>query len=165
MENIERDALKAKLDVTHAQETLSILKDEANKEHVKHNEEILRLAQELIAANEKIEHLYKDVHQQNKILAKPLKELLTEYELLKKSNEEQQAIIVMWMLSQRAMKCVAFDLANSLGFSTTEVSDRAIDCANKILKDKNSFNGTILDPNMELFEKHKDFLLEKFKQK
>ena len=57
----------------------------------------------------------------NELLAKPLNEILADRERFKESAAAWDAFGAMWMLSQRAMKRVALDLAAQLGVSDDEV--------------------------------------------
>ncbi len=55
----------------------------------------------------------------------------------------------MWMLSQRAMKRVALDLAAQQGVSEEEVVARALDLANEVLNgDGVDLGGAIAEPQM-----------------
>ena len=71
----------------------------------------------------------------------------------------------MWMLSQRAMRRVALNLAAQQGVSEAEVVARAMALANEVLNgDGVDLGGTIAAPQMEHIARHKPFLRKQFRQ-
>lgn len=70
----------------------------------------------------------------------------------------------MWMLSQRAMRRVALDLATAQGISEAEVVARALRYANEVLNgDEENLGGTIAQAQMAHIARHKPFLRKQFK--
>jgi hypothetical protein len=71
----------------------------------------------------------------------------------------------MWVLSQRAMRRVAMDLAAQQGVSETEVVARAMQCANEVLNgDGVDLGGTIAAAQMEHIARHRPYLRKQFRQ-
>ena len=79
------------------------------------------------------EALQAKVDDLQEILAKPLSEILDEREKFKDAVAAWDAFGAMWMLSQRAMRRVALDLATQQGVSEQEVVARAMRYANDVL--------------------------------
>ena len=99
------------------------------------------------------------------ILAKPLSEILADREKSQDAAAAWDAFGAMWMLSQRAMRRVALDLAAQLGVSEQEVVARAMAHANGVLNgDGEDLGGTIAAPQMAHIARHKPFLRQKFRQ-
>ncbi|HWT20345.1 MAG TPA: hypothetical protein VN280_15625, partial [Variovorax sp.] len=71
----------------------------------------------------------------------------------------------MWMLSQRAMRRVALDLAAQLGVSEEEVVARAMDHANAVLNGagENDLGGTVAPAQMAHIARHRGFLRGQFR--
>ncbi|MDD2547441.1 MAG: hypothetical protein PHI55_14335, partial [Burkholderiaceae bacterium] len=71
----------------------------------------------------------------------------------------------MWMLSQRAMRRVALDLAASQGVSEAEVVARAMAWARQVLNTEDEdLGGTIAPAQLEHIARHKPFLRKQFRQ-
>ena len=71
----------------------------------------------------------------------------------------------MWMLSQRAMRRVALDLAGQRGVSESDVVARAMQHANEVLNgDGENLGGTIAEPQMAHIARHRAFLRKQFRQ-
>ena len=69
------------------------------------------------------------------------------------------------MLSQRAMKRVALDLAARQGVGEEEVVARALDFANDVLNgDGVDLGGTIAEPQMAHIARHRAFLRKQFRR-
>ncbi len=100
----------------------------------------------------------------NELLAKPLSEILAERDRFKEAAAAWDAFGAMWMLSQRAMKRVALDLANQQGVSPEEVVARALVHANEVLNgDAVDLDGTIAQAQMEHIGRHRAFLRKQFR--
>lgn len=100
----------------------------------------------------------------NEILAKPLNEILADRDRFKESVAAWDAFGAMWMLSQRAMKSVALELAAQQGISEQEVVARAMARANEVLNgDEVDLGGTIAAPQMAHIARHKPFLRKQFR--
>ena len=70
----------------------------------------------------------------------------------------------MWMLSQRAMRRVAVDLATAQGVSEAEVVARALRYANEVLNgDEENLGGTLAPAQMAHIARHKPFLRKQFR--
>lgn len=109
--------------------------------------------------------LQAQVEELKEILAKPLSEILAEREKSQDAAAAWDAFGAMWMLSQRAMRRVALDLAAQLGVSEQEVVARAMQHANAVLNgDGENLGGTIAAPQMAHIARHKPFLRQKFRQ-
>ncbi len=99
------------------------------------------------------------------ILAKPLDAILADREKAQESAAAWDAFGAMWMLSQRAMRRVALDLAAQLGVSESDVVARAMQHANEVLNgDGVDLGGTIAAPQMEHIARHRAFLRKQFRQ-
>ena len=71
----------------------------------------------------------------------------------------------MWMLSQRAMKRVALDLAAEQGVSDEDVVARALAYANQVLNvEEEDLGGTIAAAQLVHIARHKAFLRKQFRQ-
>ena len=79
---------------------------------------------------ERAEHLQEQVDRLQAILAKPLNEILADREKSQEAAAAWESFGAMWMLSQRAMRRVALELATAQGVTETEVVARAMrfDC-------------------------------------
>ena len=114
---------------------------------------------------ERAESLEAQVKGLKEILAKPLNEILSDREKAQDAAAAWDAFGAMWMLSQRAMRRVAVDLAAQLGVSESDVVARAMAHANDVLNgDGVDLGGTIAEPQMAHIARHKPFLRQKFRQ-
>jgi hypothetical protein len=99
------------------------------------------------------------------ILAKPLSEILAAREKFKDAAAAWDAFGAMWMLSQRAMKRVALDLAALQGVGDDEVVARALAYADDVLNgDGVDLGGTIAPAQMAHIARHRPFLRKQFRQ-
>jgi hypothetical protein len=110
------------------------------------------------ALNEKLDAL-------NEILAKPLSEILADREKSEEAALAWDRFGAMWMLSQRAMRRVALDLAAQLGVSEEEVVARAMTNANAVLNgaDEVDLDGTIAPAQLQHIARHRNFLRKQFR--
>lgn len=110
------------------------------------------------ALTEKIEAL-------DAVLAKPLVEILADREKAEEAALAWDRFGAMWMLSQRAMRRVALDLAAQLGVSEEEVVARAMANANAVLNgaDEVDLGGTIAPAQMQHIARHRNFLRKQFR--
>ena len=98
------------------------------------------------------------------LLAKPLKDILAERDKFKESAAAWDAFGAMWMLSQRAMRRVAMDLAAQLGVSEADVVTRALEHANRVLNTEDEdLGGTIAPAQLAHIARHKPFLRKQFR--
>ena len=100
----------------------------------------------------------------NELLAKPLNEILAERDRFKEAAAAWDAFGAMWVLSQRAMKRVALDLAVQQGIGPDKVVARALAHANEVLNgDAVDLGGTIAEAQMEHIGRHRAFLRKQFR--
>ncbi|WPH13812.1 hypothetical protein [Variovorax paradoxus] len=99
------------------------------------------------------------------VLAKPLAEILAEREKADEAALAWDRFGAMWMLSQRAMRRVALDLAAQLGLSEEEVVARAMGHANAVLNgaDEVDLGGTIAPAQLQHIARHRAFLRNQFR--
>ena len=99
------------------------------------------------------------------VLAKPLAEILAEREKADEAALAWDRFGAMWMLSQRAMRRVALDLAAQLGVSEEEVVARAMTHANAVLNgaDEVDLGGTIAPAQLQHIARHRNFLRNQFR--
>ena len=113
---------------------------------------------------ERAENLQERVDSLQEILAKPLNEILAEREKSQEAAAAWDAFGAMWMLSQRAMRRVAVELAAAQGVTEAEVVARALRYANEVLNgDGENLGGTIVEAQMAHIERHKPFLRKQFR--
>jgi hypothetical protein len=98
------------------------------------------------------------------VLAKPLSEILADHQKLQDAAAAWDRFGAMWMLSQRAMRRVAMDLAAAQGVSEAEVVARALAHANAVLNgDGEDLGGSIAEAQMAHIARHKPFLRKQFR--
>ena len=113
---------------------------------------------------ERAESLQEQVDSLQAILAKPLNEILADREKSQEAAVAWESFGAMWMLSQRAMRRVALELATAQGVTETEVVARAMRYANEVLNgDGENLGGTIAEAQMAHIERHKPFLRKQFR--
>ena len=113
---------------------------------------------------ERAESLQERVDGLQEILAKPLSEILADREKSQEAAAAWDAFGAMWMLSQRAMRRVAVELAAAQGVTEAEVVARALRYANEVLNgDGENLGGTIVEAQMAHIERHKPFLRKQFR--
>ena len=114
---------------------------------------------------ERAEDLQTQIDGLQAILAKPLNEILADREKAQDAAAAWDSFGAMWMLSQRAMRRVALDLAAQLEISESEVVARAMQHANEVLNgDGVDLGGTIAAPQLEHIARHRAFLRKQFRQ-
>ena len=102
-------------------------------------------AAEALQREAQFEALKAQVDALQEVLAKPLSEILADRDKFKEAAAAWDAFGAMWMLSQRAMKRVALDLAAQQGVSDEEVVARALAHANLVDQFPDVANGGIDD--------------------
>jgi len=113
---------------------------------------------------ERAQHLQEQVDGLQAILAKPLNEILADREKAQEAAAAWDAFGAMWMLSQRAMRQVALDLAEVQGVTEAEVVARAMRYANAVLNaEDENLGGTIAPAQMAHIARHKPFLRKQFR--
>lgn len=99
------------------------------------------------------------------LLAKSLNEILGDREKALEAAGAWDAFGAMWMLSQRAMRRVAVDLAAQQGVSEAEVVACAMAHANAVLNTENeTLGGSIAPAQLAHIARHKPYLRKQFRQ-
>jgi hypothetical protein len=119
----------------------------------------------LLAANAQKDAMAEQLDALNELLAKPLSEILAERDRFREAAAAWDAFGAMWMLSQRAMKRVALDLAAQQGVSEQEVVARALSHANEVLNgDAVDLGGTLAEAQLAHIARHRAALRKQFRQ-
>jgi len=119
----------------------------------------------LLAANAQKDAMAEQLDALNELLAKPLSEILAERDRFREAAAAWDAFGAMWMLSQRAMKRVALDLAAQQGVSEQEVVSRALSHANEVLNgDAIDLGGTLAEAQLAHIARHRAALRKQFRQ-
>ncbi len=121
-------------------------------------------AAEALQREAQLEALKAKVEGLQEILAKPLNDILAEYDKFKEVAAAWDSFGAMWMLSQRAMRRVAMDLAATQGVSEEEVVARAMAYANQVLNTGDEdLGGSIAPAQLAHIARHKAFLRKQFR--
>ncbi|MDP4076419.1 hypothetical protein [Acidovorax sp. A1169] len=121
-------------------------------------------AAEALQREVQFEALQAKVEELQEILAKPLTEILADREKFKEAAAAWDSFGAMWMLSQRAMKRVALDLAAQQGVSEEEVVARAMRHATDVLNgDGENLGGTIAEAQLAHIARHRPLLRKQFR--
>ena len=111
-----------------------------------------------------LETLQEQMEALQEVLAKPLKDILAEHAHSQKTAAAWEAFGAMWMLSQRAMRRVAMELAAQQGVSEDEVVARALRYANAVLNTEDEdLGGTLAPAQLAHIARHKPMLRKQFK--
>ncbi len=98
------------------------------------------------------------------LLAKPLNEILAERDKALEAADAWDAFGAMWVLSQRAMRRVAMDLAAQQGVAEADVVARAMQYANAVLNTEDeTLGGSIAPAQLAHIGRHKAFLRKQFR--
>ncbi len=118
----------------------------------------------LVAAQARNDTLLAQMAELNALLARPLNDILAERDKFKDAAAAWDAFGAMWMLSQRAMKRVAIDLAAAQGVSEADVVARALAHANAVLNgDAEDLGGTLAETQLEHIARHRALLRKQFR--
>lgn len=99
------------------------------------------------------------------LLAKPLNEILADRDKALEAASAWDAFGAMWMLSQRAMRRVAMDLAAQQGVSEAEVVARAMQHANAVLNTEDeTLGGSMAPAQLAHIARHRPYLRKQFRQ-
>ena len=121
-------------------------------------------AAEALQREAQFEALQAKVEGLQEILAKPLADILAEHDKFKEVAAAWDSFGAMWMLSQRAMRRVAMDLAATQGVSEEEVVARAMAYANQVLNTEDEDLGSTIAPaQLAHIARHKAFLRKQFR--
>lgn len=113
---------------------------------------------------ERAQDLQAQVEGLQEILAKPLSEILADREKAQEVAAAWDGFGAMWMLSQRAMRRVALDLAAQQGVSEADVVARAMAYANSVLNgDEEDLGGSIAPAQMAHIARHRAYLRKQFR--
>jgi cell division septum initiation protein DivIVA len=98
------------------------------------------------------------------LLAKPLNEILADRDKALEAASAWDAFGAMWMLSQRAMRRVAMDLAAQQGVSEAEVVARAMQHANAVLNSEDeTLGGSMAPAQLAHIARHRPYLRKQFR--
>ncbi len=118
----------------------------------------------LLAAKAQIDVMAEQLEALNALLAKPLDQILDERDKFKEAAAAWDAFAAQWVLSQRAMKRVALDLAADQGVSEEQIVARAMAYANEVLNgDEIDLGGTIAAAQLAHIGRHRAFLRKQFR--
>ncbi|RLJ38407.1 hypothetical protein [Acidovorax sp. 106] len=121
-------------------------------------------AAEALQREAQFEALKAKVEGLQEILAKPLADILAEHDKFKEVAAAWDSFGAMWMLSQRAMRRVAMDLAAAQGVSEEEVVARAMAYANQVLNvEDEDLGGSVAPAQQAHIARHKAFLRKQFR--
>lgn len=99
-----------------------------------------------------------------RLLDKPLNDILGDRETALDSAAAWDQFGAMWMLSQRAMRRVALDLAAAQGVSEADVVAQAMGYANAVLNTEDEdLGGTVAPAQLAHIGRHKAFLRKQFR--
>ena len=125
---------------------------------------LARTAEAEILEN-RVEALQEQMGHLQALLAKPLNEILGDHHKALEVAAAWDAFGAMWVLSQRAMRRVALDLAAPQGVSEAEVVARAMQYANEVLNgDGEDLGGSIAATQLAHIARHKPYLRKQFRQ-
>ncbi|MDH1767258.1 hypothetical protein N5D37_16775 [Comamonas aquatica] len=111
-----------------------------------------------------LETLQEQMEALQEVLAKPLKDILADHAQSQKTAAAWEAFGAMWMLSQRAMRRVAMELAAQQGVSEDEVVARALRYDNAVLNTEDEdLGGTLAPAQLAHIARHKPMLRKQFK--
>ena len=114
---------------------------------------------------ERAEALQEQMDGLQALLAKPLNEILEDREKALEAASAWDAFGAMWLLSQRAMRRVAMDLAAQQGVSEAEVVARAMQHANAVLNTEDETLGSSIAPaQLAHIARHRPYLRKQFRQ-
>ncbi len=113
---------------------------------------------------QRLEELQARADALQEVLDKPLSAILAEHERAQETAAAWDAFGAMWMLSQRAMRRVAMDLAAQLGVSEEDVVQRALAHARNVLNvEDEDLGGTVAPAQLAHIARHKPFLRKQFR--
>ena len=114
---------------------------------------------------QRAEALQEQLEGLQELLAKPLNEILADRDKALEAASAWDAFGAMWMLSQRAMRRVAMDLAAQQGVGEAEVVARAMQHANAVLNTEDeTLGGSIAPAQMAHIARHRPYLRKQFRQ-
>lgn len=121
-------------------------------------------AAEAAQAQLRLEELQAKLDALQAVLDKPLSAILAEQAQAQEAATAWDAFGAMWMLSQRAMRRVAMDLAAAQGVSEQEVVQRAMAHARSVLNvEDEDLGGSVAPAQLAHIARHKAFLRKQFR--
>ncbi|KQR63105.1 hypothetical protein [Acidovorax sp. Leaf160] len=121
-------------------------------------------AAEAAQAQLRLEELQEKLDALQAVLDKPLSAILAEQAQAQEAATAWDAFGAMWMLSQRAMRRVAMDLAAAQGVSEQEVVQRAMAHARSVLNvEDEDLGGSVAPAQLAHIARHKAFLRKQFR--
>ncbi|GAA6120582.1 hypothetical protein [Acidovorax sp. FG27] len=121
-------------------------------------------AAEAAQAQLRLEELQEELDALQAVLDKPLSAILAEQAQAQEAATAWDAFGAMWMLSQRAMRRVAMDLAAAQGVSEQEVVQRAMAHARSVLNvEDEDLGGSVAPAQLAHIARHKAFLRKQFR--
>ncbi|RZL64330.1 MAG: hypothetical protein EOP81_08875 [Variovorax sp.] len=118
----------------------------------------------LQAARAQVEALSAQLETLNAVLARPLEDILADADKAREAAAAWDAFGAMWVLSQRAMKRVAVDLAAAQGVSEETVVARAMAHANEVLNgDGVDLGGLVAEAQLAHIDRHRPWLRKQFR--
>jgi len=128
-------------------------------------EQVAATEQAAQALQARAQELQNQLEGLQQILNKPLSEILADREKALESAGAWDAFGAMWVLSQRAMRRVAMDLAAQQGVDEAEVVARAMRYANAVLNTEDeTLGGSIAPAQLAHIARHKPLLRKQFRQ-
>jgi len=113
---------------------------------------------------QRAEALQEQLEGLQELLAKPLNEILADRDKALEAASAWDAFGAMWMLSQRAMRRVAMDLAAQQGVSEAEVVARAMQHANAVLNTEDeTLGGSMAPAQLAHIARHRPYLRKQFR--
>jgi cell division septum initiation protein DivIVA len=114
---------------------------------------------------QRAEALQEQLEGLQELLDKPLNEILADRDKALEAASAWDAFGAMWMLSQRAMRRVAMDLAAQQGVSEAEVVARAMQHANAVLNTEDeTLGGSMAPAQLAHIARHRPYLRKQFRQ-
>lgn len=124
-----------------------------------------KAAAQALEQEAQLEGLQAQMESLQEVLNKPLNEILAERDRFKESARAWDAFGAMWLLSQRAMRRVAMELAQAHGVPEADVVSRAITYANLVLNtEEEDLGGTLSAAQLQHIGRHKAALRKQFRQ-
>ena len=121
-------------------------------------------AAEAAQAQLRLEELQEELDALQAVLDKPLSAILAEQAQAQEAATAWDAFGAMWMMSQRAMRRVAMDLAAAQGVSEQEVVQRAMAHARSVLNvEDEDLGGSVAPAQLAHIARHKAFLRKQFR--
>ena len=112
----------------------------------------------------RMEELQSKLDALQELLDKPISAILAEQAQAQQASAAWDAFGAMWMLSQRAMRRVAMDLAAAQGLSEEDVVQRALAHARNVLNvDGEDLGGSIAEAQLAHIARHRPFLRKQFR--